>query len=149
MRSLPRFGVGLQTTALIDIVFLLLVFFVMTFRVAAPEGDFDVEMANASDRGSPPVEPFEIPLTLRLEADAAGNLAGIRLNERGFDSLAELHEFVVQHVGPQHAADQELEIRPDYGLAYSHVVDALTAVRGRHTPAGGVEDLITQIRLAP
>ncbi len=34
----------LKMTAMIDIVFLLLIFFVMTFKVLAPEGDFNVKM---------------------------------------------------------------------------------------------------------
>ncbi|MFY7967519.1 MAG: ExbD/TolR family protein, partial [Pirellulaceae bacterium] len=34
----------LQMTSMIDIVFLLLIFFITTFKIAAQEGDFNVKM---------------------------------------------------------------------------------------------------------
>jgi biopolymer transport protein ExbD len=139
-----------QMTAMIDIVFLLLVFFVLTFRVAAPEGDLKVAMRQPNLVTNELVAE-EIPLTLELRADAGGGLAGIRLNERAFDSLAQLHAFVVEHLDgdERRRAATELELRPDHDLAYAHVIEAMTAVRGRRTPDGRTHDLITNIRFAP
>jgi biopolymer transport protein ExbD len=39
-----REQVSLQMTPMIDIVFQLMVFFVFTFKIALPEGDFNVRM---------------------------------------------------------------------------------------------------------
>ena len=38
----------LTITAMIDVVFLLLAFFIMTFKIVAPEGDFRVNMPQAA-----------------------------------------------------------------------------------------------------
>ena len=41
--------IKLNMTAMIDIVFQLLVFFIMTFKIVALEGDFSVKMPQTSD----------------------------------------------------------------------------------------------------
>ena len=46
---------NLQMTAMIDIVFLLLVFFVMTFKIIAPEGDFNIKMPAQAAQGTPQI----------------------------------------------------------------------------------------------
>ena len=40
-------------TPMIDIVFNLLIFFVMTFKITAPEGDFNVKMPAQAAQGVP------------------------------------------------------------------------------------------------
>ena len=46
--------IELQMTPMIDIVFLLLIFFVMTFKIVAAEGDFNIKMPLARpDSGTP------------------------------------------------------------------------------------------------
>ena len=67
-------------TAMIDIVFLLLIFFVMTFKIAEMEGDFSVRMPLA-DSSSGVVDNTDLPIKLRLRADAQGRLAAMELNE--------------------------------------------------------------------
>ena len=39
-----RQNLSLQLTSMIDVVFLLLVFFILTFKVVAPEGNFSLAM---------------------------------------------------------------------------------------------------------
>ena len=85
---------------MIDIVFLLLVFFVMTFRVVTPEGSFNVRMPQmaAPSRDVPP--PTELPpLVVKLRAAPGGRLAGIRLGEQNLADFAELRREVRQLVG--------------------------------------------------
>lgn len=60
---------ALPMTSMIDIVFPLLVFFVMTFKIAALEGDFSIHMA----AGDGPAAT-NLPLKLRMKADVDGNL---------------------------------------------------------------------------
>ena len=48
LSSEPPEEIKLNMTAMIDIVFQLLVFFIMTFKVVALEGDFNVKMPLAS-----------------------------------------------------------------------------------------------------
>src|SRR5688500_11014497 len=74
-----------QMTPLIDVVFQLLVFFVMSFKVASLEGDFNVQMPLAADGSDTTIwQPPSGPLKLRLTADADGELTSLALNQRQF-----------------------------------------------------------------
>ena len=88
----------LQLTSMIDVVFLLLIFFVMTFKIAAQEGDFSVKMP-LQDAGGQPLEPdVDLPIKIRLKADVNGNLAEIVVNDNqsfGQD-FAKLRSFILQ-----------------------------------------------------
>jgi benzoyl-CoA-dihydrodiol lyase len=55
-------------TSMIDIVFLLLIFFVMTFKIVELEGDFSVRMPLAGTEGGV-VDDTDLPLKLRLRAN--------------------------------------------------------------------------------
>ena len=79
----------LNMTSMIDIVFLLLIFFVMTFKIVEMEGDFSIRMPLAGDGAA--ADPTDLPLKLRLRADANGSLTSMSLNEinlgTNFDQL--------------------------------------------------------------
>lgn len=122
-------------TSMIDIVFLLLVFFVMTFKIVELEGDFSVRMPLAGTE-SGVVDDTELPLKLRLRANEQGQLVSIAMNEvqLGTDFVA-LQNTVIGLVGtggPGDGAQQgpEVEIDTDFNLRYEHVIDAITAVSG-------------------
>ena len=67
---------ALNMTSMIDIVFLLLVFFVMTFKIVELEGDFSVRMPLAGS-DSVTMDPTDLPLKLRLMADENGRLTSM------------------------------------------------------------------------
>jgi len=143
-RSEPR----LKMTAMIDIVFLLLVFFVMTFTIVSPEGDFGIDMPLAA-AGEPPV-PVHVPLHLRLTATPQGDLATIRLNEVGLDSFDELQGrliTLIDNQGPELADRIEIDVDSDYQLQYRHVMAALSAANGYVTDDGRVVSLVEKIHL--
>ena len=72
--------VELMMTPMIDIVFQLLVFFIMTFKIIAPECDFNIRMPLAAPSQGVP-NPDELPpLKVRLTATDDGRLADIYLN---------------------------------------------------------------------
>jgi biopolymer transport protein ExbD len=74
-----------QATPLIDVVFQLLVFFVMSFKVASVEGDFNVKMPQHGVISD--LRYFDlpsVPLQLRLVADGDGQLTSLSLNRRPF-----------------------------------------------------------------
>jgi len=75
--------IELQMTPMIDIVFQLLVFFIMTFKIITQEGDFNVKMPLAANTGMS-VDPSVPPMKLRLTANSEGELTGIRLNDITF-----------------------------------------------------------------
>ena len=142
----------LEMSSMIDIVFLLLIFFVMTFRIAAVEGDFLVEAAPlARQRGNPEPSAELLPLQLRLTGDADGSLSAIRCNGRRFADFDQLHRFVLDLAAERNGFvapldDFTVDLDCDEQLNYEHVIDAVTAVTG-HLPGDGKRiDLIRKIR---
>ncbi len=140
-------------TSMIDIVFLLLVFFVMTFRVIAPEGDFSMtKMAQAASKTDP--HPLHLPpITVRLRAGERGELTAICMNGReltDFDELRSRVRGLLQaarlSVGDENAPVAEFDC--DYGLSYEHVIDAVTAVSG-YVEQGRVVELTRKVRFTP
>lgn len=142
----------LSMTSMIDIVFLLLVFFVMTFKISAQEGDFNIKMP-APGTGTP-VNNTDLPLKLRLISDGAGNLQDIVLNgSRSFGTNWDsLHSSIMQMVGddagPSDEEGPEVEIDLDYDLHYVHLISAITAVTG-HRQGDEIVKLVERIKLAP
>ncbi len=143
----------LQMTSMIDIVFLLLIFFIVTFKVSAQEGDFNVKMPLAAAGGGPPPDFSELPLKLRLKSNADGQLAEIILNDQlsfGTD-FARLRQHVLQVVGgagPKEQGGPEVEIDADYNLHYVNLIGAVTAVTG-HREGKDIVRLIDRIKFAP
>jgi biopolymer transport protein ExbD len=142
--------VELQMTPMIDIVFQLLVFFIMTFKIASQEGDFDIKMPLAA-QGQGSLDDTQLPLKLVLTADdKTGVLTSIRLNDLTFANFPALHNYIISHVGDGQSREAaELEIEAEYELKYEYIVAALTAVRGRLADDGTIKDLITNIKFSP
>jgi biopolymer transport protein ExbD len=144
--------IELNMTPMIDVVFQLLSFFLFSFKIAAQEGDFNVRMPLAGP-GTPNVEQ-QLPIKIRLTADASGNLAGIQMADRPLDDFAELHQQVMSIVGNDtgpnavsNAAEAELDC--DYNLRYKYVIAAVTAISGDIAPSGHIVKLIQKIRFSP
>src|SRR5689334_8461488 len=87
-----------QMTPMIDIVFQLLTFFVMSFKIAAAEGDFNVKMPTGAPNSQ---EPNDLPpIRVRLLASEDGNLSGIQISDRPLQDFDELHREVLNIAGP-------------------------------------------------
>lgn len=146
----------LNMTSMIDIVFLLLIFFVMTFKIVELEGDFSVKMPLAGT-SSNTVDPTELPLKLRLRADSEGTLAGMELNDiqmgSGEEAFDKLRGTIIGQIGssapvPEEAGEgPEVEIDTDYNLRYEYVIRAITAVSG-YKEGDQVIKLIEKIKFA-
>ena len=71
----------LQMTSMIDVVFLLLAFFVVTYKTPEIEGDFNIRMPiDAQSTAQPSLDDLS-PVTIKLSSDARGALVGIRFGE--------------------------------------------------------------------
>ncbi|MBN2218225.1 MAG: biopolymer transporter ExbD [Pirellulales bacterium] len=148
--------IRLMMTPMIDIVFLLLIFFIMTFKIVSPEGDFNIRMPAEAPAARDPGILMIPPLKVRLTADRNGGLTGVYLGEARMADAApfeELRERIMQIVGddagPGSAVeDSEVELDCDYNLRFEYAIDAITAVSGkiRH---GEIIKLIDKIRFAP
>jgi biopolymer transport protein ExbD len=130
----------LQLTSLIDVVFLLLIFFVMTFRLSDVEGDHAIrarrlELAAAS----PALET--LPIHVRVAAGRDGELAAVWLNGRELESLAALRSVLasVSRIGDGRAEgdlDAPVRLDCDPALRYEHVIATIDAVHGYRTSTG-------------
>ncbi|MEL6109207.1 MAG: biopolymer transporter ExbD [Planctomycetota bacterium] len=142
----------LNMTSMIDIVFLLLVFFVMTFKIVEQEGDFSIRMP-LGGKGASTDTITDLPLKLRLRADAQGRLAGMALNEIDLgNDFDKLRANVISFVGTDEPIEgddgPEVEIDVDYNLRYAHVIRAITAVSGYRDESDQVVKLIEKIKFA-
>ncbi len=149
--------IELQMTPMIDIVFQLLVFFIMTFKIIQPEGDFNILMPLApSPMGLPDDEPLP-PMTIELKADRTGDLADIRMNDRSMGTnFRALRNHVLTIVGDPRGPDSraksaEVELDFDSHLKYKYVIEAITAISGMIDPEDHTKliKLIEKINFAP
>ena len=145
--------VELMMTPMIDIVFQLLVFFIMTFKIVSPEGDFNIRMPLAApSQGVPDIDALP-PLKVRLTAASDGRLSGIYLNEAHMKSFSQLRHRIIGLVGDDTgpgslAAGTEIELDCDFKLRFEYTIKAITAVSGE-VRDGEVVKLIEKIKFAP
>ncbi len=154
VRNVKKSGekIELQMTPMIDIVFQLLIFFIMTFKIVAPEGDFNIKMPLASQSMGPP--PADLPpITVRLRAAGNGELTTIQFGQQALgQDFGLLREQIRQMIGDQAGpggSDMEVELDADYNLRYEYIIQAVTAVSGYITPDGHLAKLIEKIKFAP
>ncbi len=147
--------IELQMTPMIDIVFQLNIFFLFTFKIILPEGDFNIRMPSAAAARA--MEMSEtLPMTLVMRAGPDGELAELRLAGRSFGNgryaFLKLHQQIRAMVndagGPGTASDLEIEVDADYDLNYENVMKAITAITG-FIENGEPHKLIERIKFTP
>lgn len=155
VRRAQRSGekIELQMTPMIDIVFQLLVFFIMTFKIVAPEGDFNIRMPIAAPSEGQPDPDLIPPIKIRLVATGTGHLSTIRMNEkdlgRNFKALnMEMRQIIGDSTGPNIRDAAEVEIDADYALRFEYVMDTITAVSGYVGPEGNIIKVCEKIKFA-
>lgn len=149
---------------MIDVVFQLLAFFMFTFKIAVPEGDFTVNMPLTAPAPGPADEEFQPELKVRLVADEAGTLATVFFNQRALpgqnpeqliQSLRDEIRAIVALVGTGDPLDEELEVEidADYHLSYQYTMAAITACSGQMVEVGPgryqLARYIEKIKFAP
>lgn len=151
-----------QMTPMIDVVFQLLIFFLLTLKIVEPEGDFNINMPLGRPAEASVTDAELQPLKVRLEAGADGELQRLLFNDRdfgggpdAFDLLnGEVNKVVqaLQNVGPANAdrgaEAQEVELDPDFALDYKYVISAISACSGRMTAEGTTVPLLSRIKFA-
>jgi biopolymer transport protein ExbD len=147
--------VEVPMTPMIDVVFQLIIFFLFSFKIVLPEGDFSIRMPAAAAARS--VEMSEsLPTPLVMKAGPDGELADLRLGGRSFgndrDAFVRLHQQIRGMVndagGPGTADDLEIELDCDYDLNYEHVMRAITAITG-YIENGQPHKLIERVKFTP
>ena len=122
---------------MIDIVFQLLIFFMLTLKIAADEGDFDINMPlGQQSKQNEDYKPI-VEYSVRLLADANGNLADIRVGDVSLgNDVPSCFQRLSNNVrswassGGSYSDDLEVEIDADYGLHYENTIKAVAACTG-------------------
>jgi len=149
-------NVKLNMTSMIDIVFQLLVFFIMTFKIVEMEGDFNVRMPLAAKESTSIEDVLPDLITVKLKVGAEGKIAGIDVDngvegDSYFDAdmYSRLTDFVEKTIDtegdPSEAIETEVEFDIDFDLKYSYTVQAIESVSGKIVD-GQVKKLIEKIK---
>ncbi len=144
--------VEIPITPMIDIVFQLLVFFIMTLKIITPEGDFNIKMPLAAPAEGPPDPDILPPIKLRLISSPDGSLSEVRMNERSLPRGAgepwrTLRNEIVSMTKPggEGGEEVEVEIDADYLLHSHNILETITAVPGQRGADGPVTPLVQQV----
>ncbi len=127
----------IQMTPMLDMIFQLLVFFILTFKPVLDEGQFDVTMSTMSSGSvatpslgsSMPVLDEQLSIQVRLKAEGEGRLAqgGVILGDRAVNSMTEFRSSLQNIVG-ESAQDYNVMIQADTNLQYQYVMQAINAI---------------------
>ncbi len=142
-RIIPSEQHRLPMSSMIDVVFLLLVFFVMTFKITSVEGEFAVGGADAQV-----VDAANLPLRLQLTARSDGQLQSISLNGRQFASLTDLQLELIAMRETETLRDATLTIDADVNLKYQYLIQTLDHVTAYRDLTGTERPLVTSTRFA-
>jgi len=133
--------VAVDMTPMIDVVFQLMIFFMLTLKIQADEGDFNINMPLG--KSTEVSDEQKIPdIKVRLVANDDGTLGQLQLGRRNLGNddraYAELNREILNIIGrPGNplTKDIEVELDADFELHYQEVVKAITACTGRVDPA--------------
>ncbi len=149
--------IRLNMTAMIDIVFQLLVFFIMTFKITAMEADFNVRMPLASEQVTQPDQVLPTIIRIQLRAGVDRHIAGIDVDNEiqsltldQSDMFQRLTEFVERTMAREGDASTTGEVEVEFTIAeslrYKYTVMAMEAVSGKILPDGTTKRLIEKIK---
>jgi biopolymer transport protein ExbD len=142
---------------MIDVVFQLLIFFILTLKIVEPEGDFHINMPVGAPVPANPEDPKIPPIKVRLVAAADGSLRQLFLSRRslgkGDAAFRRLNNEILKIIGqpgnPQNK-DVEVEIDADYDLHHQYTLRAFSACRGHLDPTTQeIIEYVEKINFAP
>ena len=129
--------IQLNFTSMIDVVFLLLIYFITTVSFAVDEGVLSTKLPRGTGEASaadPPQRPLRILLTAVGVTGFRIEVEGLREFPTSFTALANILKGI-QHDPPngRHGAykpDNPVVIRPDVNVRWQHALNAFNAVLG-------------------
>lgn len=141
---------------MIDIVFQLLIFFMLNLKIVAPEGNFNINLPiSAPSNAQQDISLPDIKVGLRSDQD--GNLTQLTLggnnlgnNEAAFDRLNKEILTIIGRPGNPLTKEIEVELDADYECQYKYVVKAISRCTGRFDPqTQQVARYVEKIKFAP
>lgn len=131
-RKKRKKGVGgesmqLQMTSMIDVVFLLLIYFVITANFTIDEGTLLATMPGNSSQDRPE-DQLDPPINIDLTSADDGVTYAIVVNGQRIDNATALAGFMTNRVQTgQMAADDIVQIKPQGEVRWQHVVNVFNA----------------------
>ncbi|HEY1067056.1 MAG TPA: biopolymer transporter ExbD [Pirellulales bacterium] len=131
----PDDKVDIQMTPMLDMIFQLLVFFILTFNPGEQEGQLEVQMSSTAGASSAApttiqdMAEIELGVPLVLKASSAGGLAGITIGSHSVTTMPELRSRVEQLAAGDPEA-MKVDLTASSNLDYQYVMQAIE-VMGR------------------
>ncbi len=148
--------VEIPMAPLIDIVFLLLIFFMLNLKIVSPEGNFNINMpigaptAAAAEQNLPDIK-------VSLRSDREGRLTEMTLGSKNlgnddaaFERLNQEILTIIGRPGNPLTKEVEVEIDADYETQYKYVVKAISKCTGRFDPGSKqIARYVEKIKFSP
>ena len=130
-----RTAVGANMTPMIDVVFLLIIFFLVSSHLARQENRLPLDLPVAATFG--PVDVDRAPLTISVDRNAHWRVGGsiVQLNDLRL-ALARYYD--------EHGMNSSIRIRTDGAVAYRYVEPLL-----RESAKAGITDVMIAVREKP
>ncbi|HEY4258555.1 MAG TPA: biopolymer transporter ExbD [Schlesneria sp.] len=141
---------------MINVIFLLLVFSMLSMKIVSPEANFDINLpVTAPSHALSHANGHDIKVG--LESDRDGNLTQLTLggtnlgnDEAAFDRLNKEILLLIGRPGHPQTKDIEVEIDADYECQYQYVVKAISRCTGKFDPqTHQVARYVEKIKFAP
>ena len=84
--------IAIDMTPMIDVVFQLITFFMLTLKSVVAEGDFDIRMPLGTSAGAAPDDPIP-PVRVRMTAGPGGERTSLTMNGQPVGDFEELRRF--------------------------------------------------------
>jgi biopolymer transport protein ExbD len=145
--------INIDMAPMIDIVFQLLIFFMLTLKILEPEGNFDINMplTGQPQEGPPPLE-----IRVRLAANEDGSLAQVFFGKTPLGAdvpqcFQRLNDQIASLAGNKEGFSDELTVKiaADYNLHYQYSIKAVSACTGRLGPNKKTIRFVDKIQFEP
>ncbi len=145
-----------QMAPMIDVVFQLLIFFMLTLKIVEPEGDFNINMPLTAPSQDPSQDVPLYDIKVKLRANPDGSLAQLSIGGNnlgnGPAAFQRLNDEVLKLVGGGAGVpmidDMEVEIDADYNLNFQYAISAVSACTGRLNESGDIDRYVEKIKFA-
>ena len=134
--------INAQMTPLIDITFLLLIFFLLTLKITPEEGEFSINMPIESNK--PSVDFNKTTYLVELKANPDGTLNTLIFMGNSMGNSDDVYRRLNKEVGEMVGTldkrildDVNIKIKADYNLNYKEAVKAVSACTGYIDPETG------------
>ncbi|MBL9080673.1 MAG: biopolymer transporter ExbD [Planctomycetales bacterium] len=152
--------IDINMTPMIDVVFQLMAFFLMTFKVASTEGDFNLKLPKA-ERSAGAANTQTEMINVVMRANAQGDLMVMQVDAAPparwsnatdailFSNLRSTIDNKVSQARDAGQEEPEIQIDADDNLRYEFVIKTIDAVSAKFDAAGNYQQLAKKVKFAP